>query len=277
MRGARRRRWMGLATVLNLRPQGFFIPNRYADTVEPPAEYEAATRFFAACQSQFAQVLDAIDTQAGALRAIAADASAPEPRWNQDWFARLDAAACYALIRSRRPRRIVEIGSGHSTRFIARALADAGATAHILCIDPAPRAALKGLPVEWRRNTVQQVPLELFAALRAGDLLFVDSSHVLMPGSDVDYLLNRVLPVLAKGVLVQLHDIFLPDGYPAEWAWRAFNEQLAVLPLLLTGAYAPLFASRYAATRMAERVARSVEDLTLPAGAWESSLWLIKA
>ena len=73
----------------------------------------------------------------------------PAPRWNQDWFPRLDAAAAYATVRETRPRRIVEVGSGHSTRFLARAVADGGLATRITAIDPRPRAAIRGLNVEW--------------------------------------------------------------------------------------------------------------------------------
>ena len=98
-----------------------------------------------------------------------------------------------------------------------------------------------------------------------------------MPGSDVDFLLNRVMPALPSGVLIHIHDIFLPDDYPPAWAWRSYNEQLAVAVLLTAGAYRPLFASRYAVTRMAEAVAASAAGgLPIIAGALESSLWLEK-
>ena len=98
-----------------------------------------------------------------------------------------------------------------------------------------------------------------------------------MPGSDVDLLLNRVLPQLAPGVLVHLHDIFLPDPYPPEWAWRGYNEQVAVACLLHGGGYALRFASHYLATRHAPRLAAGViGELPLSPGAFESSLWLEK-
>lgn len=277
MREALRRRWMGLATILDLRSQGFFIPHRYADTVSPPPDYPAAEALLAPARGAFARIIAAIDAQARALGAIAADAPAPAPRWNQDWFPRLDAAAAYALVGQHKPRRIVEIGSGHSTRFLCRAVADGGLATRILCIDPEPRAALKGLAVEWRADAVQQAPLDLFQGLDAGDMLFVDSSHILMPGTDVDHVLNRIMPALRPGVLVHLHDIFLPDRYPTEWDWRGFNEQSGVLPLLQGGRWQPVFASRYAVTRMAAELAKSaVARLPLPAGAFESSLWLMK-
>ncbi|MCC7048574.1 MAG: class I SAM-dependent methyltransferase [Alphaproteobacteria bacterium] len=278
MREDDRRRRLGLATVLGLKPRGFFLPHRHADTVATtqPA-YDALAAAFDARRAAFATVLDRIDGFAQELRAIGADAPAPAPRWNQDWFPRLDAACAYALVRTRRPRTIVEIGSGHSTRFMARAIADDDLTTRFVAIDPAPRAQLQGLAVEWRRELVQDTPPALFAGLGAGDLLFIDSSHVLMPGTDVDHLLNRVLPMLPAGVLVHLHDIFLPDDYPPAWAWRGYNEQLALPALVLGGGYEPVFASRYAVTRMRERLEHGiVARLPIADGAFESGLWLEK-
>jgi hypothetical protein len=105
----------------------------------------------------------------------------------------------------------------------------------------------------------------------------MDSSHILMPGSDVDLLLNRVLPRLPAGVLLHIHDIFLPFDYPPVWGWRAYNEQQGVLPLLTTGAYDPLFSSVWAHQRLADRLDRSVvARLPRPRGAQSTSLWLRK-
>ncbi len=269
-----RRRRLGLATVLDLKPRGFFLPYRHADAAAAVPPYPAVEAAFAA--ADFGAMLDLADSFGDALRAIAADAPAPQPRWNQDWFPRLDAAVAYALVRTRKPRRIVEVGSGHSTRFLARAIADGGLATTITAIDPAPRATLDGLKVTWRRELVQATPLSVFQGLAPGDVLFIDSSHLLMPGSDVDHLFNRVLPALPRGVLVHVHDVFLPDGYPAEWVWRGYNEQLA-LPGLIVGGWKPVFASRYAVTRMADRLQTSiVARLPLPDGAFETSLWLEK-
>jgi len=201
----------------------------------------------------------------------------PAPRWAQDWFPGLDGAAAYALVRTLKPRRIVEVGTGHSTRFMARALRDGALDGRIVCIDPAPRAKLLDLPVEWRRATLREAGLADFAALAPGDVAFFDSSHVLMPGTDVDDALNRVLPGLPAGVVVHFHDVFLPDDYPIEWGWRGYNEQQGVAPLLTGGGWEILWASRWVRTRMAERLAAGpLAALPVPAGAWEASLWLRK-
>ena len=202
---------------------------------------------------------------------------APAPRFEQDWFPRLDAAMAYALVRERRPPRIVEIGSGHSSRVMARAIIDGNLPVDFVSIDPQPRAPLAGLPVRHINSRLQETPTDIFAALQAGDILFIDSSHKLTPGSDVELLMTRILPAAPAGVLVHIHDIFLPGGYPASWAWRNYNEQSAVAALCQDGGWAPLFASSFVLSRMASEFAESVAaGLPLPAGAIESSLWLEK-
>lgn len=198
----------------------------------------------------------------------------PAPRWNQDWFPRLDAAAAYAVVRATRPRRIVEVGSGHSTRFMARAVADGALDTRITAIDPQPRASLAGLDVEWLQSPVQRIAA--FPPLAANDILFIDSSHQLKPGSDVDFLLNAVLPLVPSGVHVHFHDIFIPDDYPAEWAWRRYNEQAAVGALIERNVLRVEFASHALVTRSPEDLPPVVRKLPLVPGAIESSLWLTR-
>jgi hypothetical protein len=197
----------------------------------------------------------------------------PAPRWAQDWFPRLDAAAAYAIVRSTRPKRIIEVGSGHSTRFMARAVADGGLASHITAIDPAPRASLQGLDISFIAEPVQRVTAQLFDALEAGDVLFIDSSHQLKPGSDVEHLINEIIPRLKSGVRLHFHDIFLPDDYPAEWAWRRYNEHDAVRALLAER-YVLEFSSRQVLRK--EKLSGVLARLPLLPGAIESSFWLRK-
>ena len=277
-----RRLKLGLPTLLGLRRRGWFIPYRYAATLpatgaSPP--YPALETLFASRHAAFEAVLDLIDSVADALDAIArrdmpAEWTGPTPRFDQAWFPTLDACAAYALVRHHKPARIVEVGSGHSTRFLAAALEEGAITA----IDPAPRADISRLPrVSVVRQTVHRADPSVFAALGAGDLLFIDSSHILMPGSDVDLLFGRVLPMLPPDTLVHIHDITLPDDYPVEWAWRNYNEQQGVMPLLLSECYEVMFSSPYAVTRMSERVARSVAArLPRHPKSRSTSLWLRK-
>lgn len=271
LRGRWRRLVLGLPTVLSLTPRGWFIPHRYAPMLPPPGAqppYPAIEALFERKLAQFEAVVALIDAQEQALQGM-------RSLLDQGWFPSLDAAAAYALMRERKPQHLIEVGSGHSTRVLAKAL---GGMGEILAIDPAPRADIAGLPgVQVVPSTVQAAPPALFERLGRGDVLFIDSSHILMPGSDVDLLLNRVLPQLPAGVIVHIHDIFLPFDYPPIWGWRAYNEQQGVLPLLATGAYQPLFSSVWVRQRLGERLAKSVvARLPMPQEAMSTSLWLEK-
>jgi predicted O-methyltransferase YrrM len=273
-----RRLRMGLQTLFGLRRQGFFIPYRYADGVAAAQPvYAALAERFATAEPVFLDLLRGAEDYAEALLAIARQRGvAPAPKFDQDWFPTLDAVAAYVLVRQYGPKRIVEVGSGHSTRFLARAVQDAGLPTEITAIDPQPRAALTGLPVRFHNAILQTADPAIFAALEPGDILFIDSSHILMPGTDVDWLFNRVLPALPPGVLVHIHDIFLPDDYPADWAWRGYNEQQAIGPLL-AGGFLPVFSSHYAWTRLAAAVQGGIVGrLPQAAGAYPASLWLIR-
>jgi len=281
LRGRMRRFWFGLQTISGIRRRGYFAPSRHAASacVETCLSPELEARF-ADRAGVMRERLAQLDAFADAFAAIGQGSdghdAAPAPRWNQDWFPRLDAAMGYAMVRRARPRRIVEVGTGHSTRFFCRAVHDGGLDTEIVSIDPEPRAAQGSFPqVTVMASPVQHVGAAPFKALVAGDILSIDSSHVLMPGSDVDFLMNAVLPSLPGGVLVHFHDIFLPDPYPESWDWRGYNEQSAVALLIHAAGWRVEFASRYAVTRLAGDVARSVvREIALPPGAFESSLWL---
>lgn len=271
LRGRWRRLKLGLPTVLGLAPRGWFIPHRYAPLLPPPGTqppYPAIERLFEAATPDFTALLDAVDSHAAALEGM-------RTLLDQSWFPSLDAAVAYAIVRERKPRQVIEVGSGHSTRVLSRALGGVGG---IVAVDPAPRADIVDLPgVRIVPATVQSAPADLFAGLAPGDAVFIDSSHILMPGSDVDLLFNRVLPDLPPGTLVHVHDIFLPFDYPEAWGWRAYNEQQGVVPMLAGGCWRPLFSSAWATRRMAGRLAASVlARLPRPADALPASLWLEK-
>ncbi len=279
-RGGRRRLRLGLPTVLGLKPRGFFIPYRYAGAISGHVSrtaYAAVEAVFKAREPAFLDFIADIEALSSSLEAIGNEPP-PAPRWNQQWFPSLDAAAAYVIVRRAPPARLVEVGSGHSTRFYARAVTDGDLSTSITTIDPAPRADIGGLGVDVIGRTVQNAGPEPLSALAGGDILSIDSSHILMPGTDVDFLFNRVLPSMPRRVRVHIHDVFLPDGYPAAWAWRGYNEQLGVAALLQGGGWRVLWSSRYVGTRMADVVSKGV----MPRLGWvpdglDSSLWLEKA
>lgn len=143
--------------------------------------------------------------------------------FNNGFFERVDAEFAYSVVRSRKPRRIIEVGSGNSTLLLASALeknAAEGYAGDMFSIEPHPapylRNGLKGL-TQLIESPVQRVPVDLFRTLRANDVLFIDSSHVVSVDSDVLYECLRILPELAPGVLVHFHDVFTPLDYPEKF------------------------------------------------------------
>jgi hypothetical protein len=134
----------------------------------------------------------------------------------------LDASLLYAIVREGRPRRVVELGSGHSTLVSAQAARENTAAGHpceLVAYDPYPSAAGDDLPglSALHRIGAQSVPFEVFEALDAGDVLFVDTTHTVKLGSDVNHIVLEILPRLKPGVIVHVHDIFLPYEYPRFW------------------------------------------------------------
>lgn len=146
----------------------------------------------------------------------------------------VDAEVLYSLIRLFQPARIIEIGAGYSTLIITEAvLANSvnGPRCQVTSIDPYPPDELlekTSWPVNILRERVESVPQSVFSDLKSGDVLFIDSSHVCRFGSDVYFEFLEVLPQLAPGVIIHIHDIFLPVDYPEEWVvsrHRFWNEQ----------------------------------------------------
>lgn len=131
-----------------------------------------------------------------------------------------DAEVTYCMLRKHKPKRVFEIGSGFSTLVIDAALRrnrDEGHDSELCCVEPYEMAWLEGLGVRVERALVEALPGEFFSTLAAGDVLFIDSSHMIRPGGDVLHLINEVLPRLPRGVHVHVHDIFTPYEYPKEW------------------------------------------------------------
>ena len=181
-------------------------------------------------------------------------------------FTWLDPRLLFVLLRAWRPRRVIEVGGGYSTLLLADVNRRWFENAiDVTSIEPYPPAFLQthldGL-TRLLRQDVQDVPLEAFASLRAGDVLFVDSSHVAKTGSDVNHLFFEVFPRLARGVHVHLHDIFLPHDYLPQWVideGRSWNEQYLLRALLMhSTAFRVEFGASYAFHAHRERVVRAL-------------------
>ncbi len=168
-----------------------------------------------------------------------------------------DAEMYYAMVRFLKPGRIVEIGSGWSTMVASKAMEvneQEGHAGEITAIEPYPypyfRAVVARTPrIHLDETQLQQVPLERFTELAPGDILFIDSSHVGKIGSDVLYEFLEILPRIRPGVVVHVHDIFLPADYPREWVLaehRFWNEQYILQAFLaFNRGYEVLLAGSY--------------------------------
>jgi predicted O-methyltransferase YrrM len=187
------------------------------------------------------------------LRAIPAiDPDPEQPSWlTEEWLPELDAAAIYAFLRARAPSRYVEVGSGHSTLFAARARRDGSQDLRITSIDPAPRADIDAVCDEVIREPFESVGLSLIDGLSSGDVVFFDGSHRAFMNSDATVFFCEILPRLPSGVLVGIHDIFWPDDYPPEFADRYYSEQYLLAMYLLGGGVGirPTLAANYVAKR----------------------------
>lgn len=187
-------------------------------------------------RAQIAALLESFLSFREQLERIPIDAADPRsPFWTNQAFQGLDALALYCLIAQTKPKRYIEVGSGSSTKFARRAAEDFGIDLHITSLDPQPRAEIDELCDRVVRAPLEDADLSLFDALDDGDIFFLDGSHRTFMNSDVTVALTEVLPTLAPGVLVHIHDIFLPWDYPPQMADWYLSEQYLVACYLLAG------------------------------------------
>ena len=144
-----------------------------------------------------------------------------------------DAEFWYQIIRLKKPRRIFEVGSGHSTLMALQAVKqnerdDESYRCDHVCIEPYENPWLAHTAVSLLRERIECLGVDFFSQLEADDILFIDSSHVVRPQGDVVFEYLELLPLLKPGVIVHVHDIFSPRDYPREWLIddvRLWNEQ----------------------------------------------------
>lgn len=147
-------------------------------------------------------------------------------------FMAVDAHVYYGVIREYRPRKIIEVGAGYSTRLSV--LASRRTQSSVTAIDPTPSIVALQSSAKIIASKVEDLPLDMFTALNNGDILFIDSSHCLTTGGDIAFLYCEVLPRLKPGVLIHVHDIYLPDPYPAVYHKQRlyYNEQYVLQAML---------------------------------------------
>jgi SAM-dependent methyltransferase len=284
---ALRERLTALERAIGPFPPGHFhspIPDRAELERDAARLFEGTARALPGVERNEAQQWRRFD----AIRALAGSEQFPEHaqpsaryHWSNGVFGYGDAFVYHALLRIERPARVIEVGCGYSTAVLLDTCERHPEVApRITCIDPDP-ARLERLlrPADWRRveflrARVQDVPLALFAELGAGDVLFLDTSHVAKTGSDVVHEVFEVLPRLRSGVLVHVHDIPVDFEYSREWAlagW-AWNEAYLVRAFLMfNSAFEIDFHGAYLAERDPARCAAALPNCAASPGL---SLWL---
>ncbi|HNF38076.1 MAG TPA: class I SAM-dependent methyltransferase, partial [Chitinophagaceae bacterium] len=141
--------------------------------------------------------------------------------------------ALYAMLAKFRPARYVEVGSGNSTKVAAKAKKEQGLPTEIISIDPYPRAEIDHLADRIVRQPFEDTDFTFLFDLQPGDILFIDNSHRILPNSDAMVFFLEVLPRLPKGVVVHIHDIYLPYDYPQFMCDRFYSEQYGLAMFLL--------------------------------------------
>ncbi|PIY95960.1 MAG: class I SAM-dependent methyltransferase [Candidatus Kerfeldbacteria bacterium CG_4_10_14_0_8_um_filter_42_10] len=201
---------------------------------------------------------------------------------NNKTFGPVDGEILYCLIRHFKPKRIFEIGSGYSTYLSAQAILKNDNGGKLTAFEPYPVATLKsGFPglSQLITRRAQEIPLSDFRKLKKNDILFIDSSHVLKIGSDVQYEYLEILPRLNKGVLIHVHDIFLPAEYPKKWIkkeHRFWTEQYLLQAFLaFNGSFEILWAGSYMHLKHPDQLTKAFGSYKKKE-TWPASFWLRK-
>ncbi len=156
------------------------------------------------------------------------------PAWNNGFLPGLDIIGIYTLLSEIKPNRYIEIGSGNSTKVVYKAKKENLLKTEIISIDPQPRAEIDSLADKIIREPFENIDFKFIHELQRNDILFIDNSHRILPNSDSLVFFLDVLPFLKKGVIVHLHDIYLPYDYPQFMCDRFYSEQYDLAMFLLS-------------------------------------------
>ncbi len=195
-------------------------------------------------------------------------------------FDGVDALVYYSIIRHFKSKNIIEVGSGWSSKIAALAAIKNGSS-KLTCIEPFPQEFMKkgylGLTKLYDKD-VQKLPISFFSKLEENDILFIDSSHTVKTGGDVNYLFLEVLPRLKKGVLVHIHDIFFPFDYPEEWVLkehRFWAEQYLLQAFLIFNSkFKVLYSNSYIAANYLEDLKKTFPKSPYFKG---GSIWIVRS
>ena len=157
-----------------------------------------------------------------------------QPVWDNKFLPGLDIIILYGFVAIIKPKKYIEIGSGNSTKVVRKSVDENSLDTKITSIDPYPRADINHLADAIIRMPIQDLKdYSMFEELDAGDVLFIDNSHRVLPNSDATVCFLEILPLLKSGVIVQFHDIYLPYDYPQFMCDRAYSEQYVLAAFII--------------------------------------------
>jgi predicted O-methyltransferase YrrM len=203
--------------------------------------------------------------------------------YNNGFYESGDAEYLYNIIRLYKPSKIIEIGSGNSTLMAINAIEknkseDAGYQCEHICVEPYEMPWLETKNLKIVREKVEDMDLAFFKQLGQNDILFIDSSHIIRPQGDVLFEYLEILPLLKQGVIVHIHDIFMPKDYPDQWIFdqhRLWNEQYLLEAFLsMNDKFSIIGATNYLAHNYTKAFAAKCPIFTQQPGREPGAFWM---
>lgn len=229
-------------TPLNLRLDSLTQRKRDLGVLQAAIDRGAFTKqaySIPACflNSKHQAILDALPDYAEAFQAFSTTASNTVGyQFANEFYSSPDTEVLYTLVRQLQPKQILELGCGNSTRITRQAIRDGKLATKLICLDPFPRRDVAECADELHLKPVEDSnALELVQALEPGDVLFIDTSHYVRPANDCAYIYGVLIPSVKPGVIVHIHDIFIPYDYPiwlATGDGAGWGEQTVVIAML---------------------------------------------
>ncbi len=219
-----------VAIPLEYKPSRNFNP-RWGNSQQPIAQLETYFQNHISLYKEFVEEMFKLNTSHIKLNYDSNNPSSPA--WRGGAICAFDSLAVYTMISKHKPRIYCEIGSGMSTLFAKQAVNDFNLKTKIISIDPEPRQFIDNVCNEIIREPLENISFDTFLNLQAGDILFLDGSHRSFMNSDVTVFFIDILPLIKPGVIIHIHDVFLPYDYPESFKNWYWNEQYLLAVYLL--------------------------------------------
>jgi predicted O-methyltransferase YrrM len=249
--------------------------NRFVKSGHFAAPIFPVLKQFQACDPS--QIISLVRSCESSFEKFKSGTDVNEFNFENHFYRSPDAEVLYAIVRLFKPKRIIEVGSGYSTLMFRHAIVDGDLQTTLTSIDPAPRREIANHADKIITSKLEELhDLTVFGQLQKNDILFIDSSHEIELGNDVLKLYLTVIPLLNPGVIIHIHDVFLPYEYPEQWMvecrWK-WNEQYLVQAMLqCSNEFGVLWCGHYLQKTRPDLL----KNFKFWSGADARSLWLVK-